>query len=215
MPGTVIPPLTLGSLIKVTYRTHVLAQVGEVTSGLVVSALTGAVPSLQSLADYLQSQFEAAAPPLFANTVVLRSCRLDLQSAVTGFVLVSAEGTSNNLNGTGGATLAPTQVAPVVAKITGLAGPSHRGRIYSPFMPLAGLAASGELLVGFRNALTSIWSSVLGPQTLAAGPNSITVSPVLFHKGGPFVTYDDILDIRATGMLGTQKRRGDYGRANP
>lgn len=169
--------------------------------------------SIIQAATAVQAVADAILPPTIGNDAVVTDVILEKLSSATGVVQLSTVGVGARPVGTGGANSVPDQVAPVVQKFTGLAGPRNRGRVYWPFIPTASLSADGELSGAAAVALTAAAGNLFGGQSFTVGGASITVVPHLFHRTPIFGTTE-ILAFFCVGKLGTQKRRGDYGKLN-
>jgi hypothetical protein len=116
-------------------------------------------------------------------------------------------------NGTGGATLAPMQAAPVIGWETPLAGPSQRGRFYVPFMPGDKVnVTTGELAVLYHGAVQTFANDLVTVAIAGTGGNQTVVNQVIWHRN--LLNADIISAGVARFKIGTQKRRGNYGKQN-
>jgi hypothetical protein len=178
-----------------------------------VSAVTGGGLDVQQLAVQFLANIQADWPAVNDSTVTLDCVKSFLLDSTTGKVLQSGIALDNATVGTHVAGIAPSQVAPVVNKGTGLAGRKYRGRCYFPFMTVAYLTSTGELTAAGQVALQAYYAGFISTQVLAAGGSSTTLVPVLKGAALPLAPTD-IVSRLVTGKLGTQRRRGDYGRVN-
>ena len=115
--------------------------------------------------------------------------------------------------GTGGATIAPMQAAPIIGWETPLAGPAQRGRFYMPFMPGDKVnTTTGELAPLYHGALQGFANALVGVATVGGGGNVTAVNQVIWHR------ETQTTDIIAAGVarfrIGTQKKRGNFGKQN-
>lgn len=189
------------------------SQQGQNTCYYQVTAVLGGGLTVQQIASTFLTSLTGAWRTPNASNVLLGGVIADYMVTATGKVQQSAIARDGATVGLNGATIAPSQSAPVVKKLTGLAGRSKRGRCYFPFLPLAYIDANGELTNAGVTALQSWYSSWIDTQVLAVGAVQTTMVPVLTHKSAPLVPIP-ITATQVTGKVGTQKRRGDYGRAN-
>jgi hypothetical protein len=178
-----------------------------------VTLIVGVGLSLQEIADSFLTIFQASWTGLIDATSFISGVQAELLVAATGKVIQSAQAVDNVTGGTGGGGAVPSQVAAVVRKITGFAGRKHRGRIFAPFLAFSFLQANGELTAGSVASFTAATQNVFGNQNMLMGLRETDLQATLQHKGAP-ITTDDVVDFQCTGKLGTQRRRGDYGRTN-
>lgn len=107
----------------------------------------------------------------------------------------------------------PGQVSGIIRLRTAFAGHSHRGRVYLPFpseahnevpgLPTPEYVQAGQLLA-------STWFA--GRNMPGAGPDFVTLQPVIFHRISG--STDEITTADCRKLWATQKRRGSYGRTN-
>jgi hypothetical protein len=205
-------------LLKFTATAIVGKQLGEITCHQRVTAVVAGGISLQQMADLLVVLSDGNWPSKLAPQATAGDVYMELLVRATGKVSQSAVGVSARPFGIGGVSMAPTQAAAVVKKITGLAGRAFRGRVFVPFIPDSFLTTGGELSAGVSAAYATFVALLFGPQTFTVGGSSTTVAPVLVHQ--PSVAYplpladQDVTAFVGTGKIGTQRRRGDYGQAN-
>lgn len=121
--------------------------------------------------------------------------------------------TRPNVAGTAGAKMLPSQVRPVIKWKTDFVGRGYRGRMYA-FTPEATAIGTAELpSAGLIGALTN-FAAAIATGTIQAGT---TWTPVIWHKVGPHTPVafsTPITSGAASGLWGTQRRSGDYGRPN-
>lgn len=212
-----VPNVTLGDLLRIRATAYMNGQTAVWGSDVRVASSVGVGLTLPQFAAALTTIFDAEIPDTIADDATVSDLIVELLVPTTGQVAQSALGISTRPVGTGGATAVPTQAAAIVRKITGLAGPSHRGRMYWPFLTSDMMETNGEITAAAKTAITLASISMFGPNTLTSGANSVTLNPILIHRGvGPVVvTYDDIITFLTGPKIGTQRRRGDYGKPNP
>jgi len=210
------PNITTGDVLRFRATANLNGQIAVWGCDQRVASVVAGGISVQDLAQLLIAVFDVQVPPTMGATATGGDCIVELLSSTTSRVLQSALGLSADPAGTGGADTVPTQVAAVVAKKTGLAGPSNRGRMYWPFLPASGITPTGELGLALKGDIETACDAMFGTQTFTVGPSSITTVPILLKSlrlpHAPGIT--DVSVFEATGKLGTQKRRGDYGKPN-
>lgn len=202
---------TVGELVKVTIAAaYDNNQVQECNVGYQCTAIGGA-DTRALLGPAVQTFFNNRLLPNMGVTSTIYGWRVQqlapLPPATTVFGV-------NQVNGTAGATTAPTQARPLLSFITDFSGRKYRGRIYL-FTPTfdcstplsypnaATLGTINNLGNDLRGSVVvggSTWKSViLHKPSAPAGP--WTSTPITNHKAGNF--------------FATQRRSGNTGRLNP
>jgi len=210
------PNITTGDVLRFRATANLNGQIAVWGCDQRVASVVAGGISVPDLAQLLIAVFDVEVPPTMGATATGGDCIVELLDPATGRVLQSSLGLSADPAGTGGADTVPTQVAAVVAKKTGLAGPGKRGRLFWPFLPASGITPTGELGLALKGDIEAACAAMFSTQTYTVGPSSITTVPVLI-KSDPLphaLLLTDISVFEATGKLGTQKRRGDYGKPN-
>ena len=212
------PSAAVGDLFTVIHPQYISPQVGEVTVGYAVAATTGTSATYQEIIDQLDTNWRGSGlRALACDSVTFEKSRLYVLDPATGLATQIAVTANGESNGTSTLGLCPYQAAAVVKKQTPRAGRSGRGRFYHPFLILSALTFVGELAAAFITSLNnaiSTWFQAVTPITVGSGGNTATVAPVIIHRSPLPLTSDPITTIACTGSIGTQKRRGDYGRTN-
>lgn len=114
--------------------------------------------------------------------------------------------------GTAGANACPKQSAPIISYYTAFAGPGGRGRTYLPFPSTTDITTLGEMTAGYKTNATVIAASRSAVFALSDAGRTAELTPGLWRRTGNVFTTIDLAFIRS--KVATQKRRGDYGRAN-
>lgn len=212
MPMT---PLLVDDLLRLTATALANRQQAQVTCHFRVSSVAGASLTVKEVADAWQAICDSAWPGVLAPTSFGGNCLVERVLVTGGAVAEYAEGVSTFPPGTVGTSHVPTQVAPIIKKFTGVAGPKHRGRVFMPFMPADFMTDAGELdPVG--GTAYGLWHATVfaRPMTLGTLPDQVVLTPVLFHRHPTASTTEDIALFTVSPKIGTQKRRGDYGTPN-
>jgi len=121
--------------------------------------------------------------------------------------------------GTNGAAVLPGQDSPVVSWATTLAGPRFRGRIFLPFPSANAINATGRLTALAISLYASLGTAYVTPVVAGVGPNTSTLrlclrSEVIPHTVPKVYIYPLVVTGSASAKMGTQRKRGDYGRLN-
>lgn len=212
-----VPNPAAGQFLKVRATASIGGQTAVWGSDFRISSIGGAGLTLEDMADFVGTIFDGELPPTLANTVAVGRPILELIAPLTGVVLQSFLGVSSFPVGTGGATCAPKQVAAIVQKVSGLAGPSNRGRMYWPFLSTTFLNTDGTISGAGRTAITTAAINCFFTLTPTVGADSVNLEPVITTRQpvGVPVEYIEIIGLVTSTKLGTQKKRGDYGKPNP
>lgn len=213
------PPPVVGDYLKLTARAWTIGQIGQVSCHYKVTAVAGGGVSVQGIADSFAVITDTQWPFILCPEAVSDAPFVELLSLGTGKVQQSAIGVHTPAIGVVGTDQCPTQVAAVVKKVTGFAGQAYRGRLYFPFVPRDHVTADGELsaagVTAYQGTAVAMFQAFVATQ----GLSSTSLTPYLLHTPGPAFPLPlvgvEIFNFLVTGRLGTQKRRGDYGRLNP
>jgi hypothetical protein len=134
---------------------------------------------------------------------------------VKGFTLSNAAPAYDDANsgiGTGGLNPLPSQVAGLVTLVTNSAGRHGRGRVYVPFPAQSDVSGLEVPTAAYVAKLDSLGGFLDDVQTVAAGGNSVTLTPCIVNRD--LISTIDIVNFRSRTKWATQRRRGDYGPGN-
>lgn len=191
-------------------------QLGLSTGGYLVTAKNDVGLDIQTFASRLIVAMAGAIIAKISTAVQFNGVTVELLDAVTGRVTQSAFGDAGLAAGTRDVSVLPTQVAAVVRKKTGFAGRKFNGRLFIPFCASDWADAGGELSVTGEGDSVVMANAYFQTRTVTlagAGSPSLTVSPVLIHRGAPPSTTAVVAQV-TSHKFGSQKRRGDYGKSN-
>lgn len=203
-------PIVVNDLVKVRVCCQETNQISLNSLTYKITALTGA-PTYEDLAGHLAANLSGAYAPFISNTSKFYGISMQryFPTAMQPVIAI------RNDVGTGGATTAPRNAAAIITKKSSVPGKQGRGRIYVPFIATANLSVDGSI---------SPAGLVLMDAIITAGLATVTALVVNF--AGDTVSFDPTL-VSATGifrsalvgaysksLVGTQKRRGDFGRPN-
>lgn len=204
-------------------RAYVFDPVSPVQIGINVhhyrvTGISNGGCSQGQIAGTFDASLAALMKPLITDNVTYRGI---LVQKVWPKPVVTAEGSAANAGpGTGGATAMPTQVSPLIKKVTAKAGRAFRGRTYIPFPPMAAATAQGNMTAGYNITMQSLAAYLRGVITVTVVTVQTVLQPVIWHRNGygqPPVNIggnDDVTDTFAMTLFATQRRRGNYGRVN-
>lgn len=206
------PPLALGQRLRITVGFYANGQLGEMTEDYQVTSYT-TPPPIQLVGDDFLTAVQANCPAVMPTAVTISGVIVEAYDSSNVKVSQSFVAPDNVTVGTLATNLLPTQVAAVFTKVTGYAGRSMRGRLYWPFLGASQVTAVGELTGAAATAISTAVNDTFTSPALAGGGNVVSLTSMLFHRKTP-LAMTEINFHNVTGKLGTQRRRGDYGRAN-
>lgn len=214
MPG--VRP-QVGDIVELRHVYTCQAQIGENIVHYKVGAITGGGATLIEASSGFGFLLTTTAPPCMPSIAAYYGTSAkNLVDPAT-----SAQSSVFNTVGTLSASVSPKQVAVVLSLTSSLAGPKNRGRNYFPFFSAGLIAANGQLSaagLALFNTLLSNGMPLIHVIDDGAG-NTTTYGKVILHPGPLTVPVDPARSTLVTfqttqSKLGTQRRRGDYGRVN-
>lgn len=116
--------------------------------------------------------------------------------------------------GTATGNLAPRQSCPMLQKQTGVRGAKGRGRIFLPFFSDLFITGAGHLSGAGQAITNNIGNTLLSNLTVGPtiGGDTAALVPVLVNQ--KTLATIDLTGFNNPIKLGTQKRRGDFGKPN-
>ena len=153
-----------------------------------------------------------------ANAANYASTCIQVYDAPNLYPMIGTEASAGV--GLSGPIALPKQTCGVITKITDYAGGGGRGRMYAPFPAIDATELTGgsQPLARHTGLLGNIANAFMTVTPVnGAGGGSLQLVPVLRYsiKPGPTTHgYRDITGFRVRSKWGTQRKRGDYGRAN-
>lgn len=201
-------PINNADQILVRVACYVNNQVGLNTFYFVLANAVG-TNTLENFAGALDSIIAASYKPVLANTASYYGSSVQrIFPAPTQPVFTVA----NTGVGTGGADLSPMQASALITRFTAVAGRTGRGRVYIPFLPTAAYTAVGGLQGSFVTLINVIGTALLAPNTITTSfADTIDTNPQIVRQ---HVTWTTVTSYLTRTKIATQKRRGQYGRAN-
>lgn len=208
-----VPNPAVGQFLRLTALAYVNSQIGQNACDFQIGAQLGTGSTLNALLNAWSTTVVSNWLPPMPSNVILTGTIAQLFDTITGKVTQSVVKEDGTNHGAGSADVAPTQVAFVVKKKTGLAGKKFNGRFFYPFLDAAQLTADGQIAGAYQTTIVAALSLTFGSQSLITAGNGYSVIPQILHRPAP-LTGTIVSVIVSSGQLGTQRRRGDYGRRN-
>jgi len=212
-------PVAVGDVIKMrvyTYNT-VRSQLGINVFYYLIGGVTGGPGSLQDLAgglDLLVGPQYVNWLPDNCNYSGIRVERVDPAPTPSVIAVGSAA------PGAGSSAVSPAAACGILRRSTDIRGPGGRGRIFAPFVDHGNLTVGGDLSVAGQTLLDLISQVTLASNTGFILPVIGTVIPAtyslicgLYAATNP-VPFRPLTGFKVESKIGTQHRRGDYGKQN-
>ncbi len=210
-----VPVIALAQWVRLTVVCTQNGQQCQNVGWFVVAAAGGASLTLPALLGAYISSIDLDVRAVLSEDTDFAGVLGAVLHPVTGVTLLSSSVTTGGASpGDEAGPPCPSVACPIIRKSTGMAGRSHQGRFFGPPLPASKVDVDGEVLAAFLPTLNAYAFSCFGAQTLTVGADSVSLEPRLKHSGIP-LSGDEILTFAATGRIGSQHRRGDYGRTNP
>lgn len=200
----------VGDVLQMRVMTYLSPQLGENLLHYSVTAV-GGTPTTDNVAQW----FDSVAAPVYKAVLTAAATYVGTNMRRL-FPGPTTETLANVNTGLGGSGITPLgmQVSGLITKQTGLVGKANRGRVFLPFPSTADISVTGVPIAGYLTNAGALGRALLvTPLVLTVGASSLTVQPVLLHRATSTVTPLD--DFRVSSAFATQRRRGNFGRANP
>jgi hypothetical protein len=114
--------------------------------------------------------------------------------------------------GTAGANPQPKQLAGLLRKNTDRPKEKGRGRLYVAFPATADNSSTANPIAGYITRLNTLGTALSTNVLVGTAPNTATLKPVLWDR--TLLQATDIASMTGQAYWATQRRRGDYGKAN-
>jgi len=176
-----------------------------------VSSTSGTGVTLQFMATQMDALLQANYKNILCNQATYRGVGMTNLASPRSVQAVSA---ANAGPGTGGANMAPTQVRGLISWYSNLAGRAYRGRTYTPFVPANGVQTDGSPLPAYVTILDAVRVILAGPIVFTSGANTSTISLAIYHRRPLPATFSAVTLSITRNKFATQRRSGQYGRAN-
>lgn len=198
-------------VLEVRYVVALQNQVGINVFHWGVDSNVGTGATFQTAINTLEAAMAAAYKACISTSARYQGAglrRVSPSVPTAEFVSVATAGM-----GTGGANFLPKQISGILTKRTTLAGRRGRGRVYVPFPYAAANDTDGTPLAAYMTALGTLATAFALPnRVVGVGGNTTSLSPVVYQRGPKLTNV--ITSITTNDKWASQRRRGDYGRAN-
>lgn len=174
-----------------------------------VTNVGGTGLSLQQAADGLSTLWAAQMKPCVPNGGTYKGAKARVVFPTPTAVLISTNGAGAGTLGAGDQL--PPQVASVITLRASTAPPRTRGRLYMPAPTEAENSGTGVPTAAYITACAGIRTIMQVAQVITVGANSLTLTPVLYHRKPPQATYA-IDSVVSRSFWGTQRRRSGINR---
>lgn len=176
-----------------------------------VTALPGGVVSFVDVAAALSTAWATAYKALVENSTSFRGVRVRriFPAGNDAWAISTADAGP----GTAGNGALPLQTAGLITFAGPALGAKGEGRQYLPFPSVTDNLASGRPSPGYKLAATALGALIVADQDISVGG---VVFGTIRHVNFNITTHATVRlnTVLRVGEWATQKRRGDYGRAN-
>jgi len=199
---------------RATIFTWVSGQYGLMTQDFFVppGGFIGG-PTLGEMAKTVQQAVDGQLQAMLSTEANILGTKVNqIQPNVVGSVPLAGIAASNSIGSIDSRTVAK-QSALVVTKLSLVSGKSGRGRLYVPFPTASEFIAGGEPHPSYITNVDSFYAALFGVTSVTSVAGHANLVTVIYHrKTGGFTTQ---AGYRINEKFGNQRRRGDYGKANP
>lgn len=173
---------------------------------------TGALGNLDDAVDSISSAFGAAYKAILCAQAEYRG--ITAQKVFPLPLSVAVTSSAGAGFGTVLGDALPKQSCGVIKKLTDLAGPRNRGRMYAAFPSEEDCITQGRPDPTYVIRLLNLASQLLINRLLGpvVGAPQLTLFPVVWSKTGN--VRNPLTGVAARTFFGTQRRRGDFGKPN-
>jgi len=212
-------PLTVGTLVQARFWCKDAEQASVNTNWWFVAAVGSPAATDDDLAAECDADGVIVYPPIINNFAEYRGVQVTIHGLAFPYASITAPVFSQIAisAGTGGTTALPRQTCGLASLQSPFPGPKHRGRVYSPFPPVAGDDGNGVPSAGFLADLAT-WVFVMAAGRLVSeSGRTATLVRVLVHAKDKLGVADAPTIVTASTVgtkWATQRRRGSFGRAN-
>lgn len=206
-------PMTVGDVVKVGFASWMFGQLGLNIRYYRVVAVGASQPSMQEVAQNFKTVFDGLYADLLVDDAEFLGCAVRNISPSPGEASFASTGAPVAGLETGDPM--PSQVSGIITLQTGLSGRDHRGRIYVPF-PSTTVNTPGDdrPSLAYISTLDSLGAEMIATQFITVGGASVDLKPLIFSPTNP-LAQSSVVGFVSRRAWATQRRRGNYGSANP
>lgn len=190
------------TLMQQQISLNVLTYVCTATAGTSDTYLNGAIK--------FDTLFNAAYKALLCNVAAYRG--VGVRRITPANLSIEYFTIANQGAGTAGANPLPKQTCGLLRKSTDRPKEKGRGRVYIAFPSLSDNSTLGNPIAGYITRLNTLGTALAQNVTVGTAPNTATLKPVLWDRA--LLQATDITAMPGQAYWATQRRRGDYGKAN-
>lgn len=202
--------LAVADVVQVRIVSGFQQQIGVNVLTYVCTAVTGGSKTYGDAALRISTLIATAYKALLTNLATYRGvgCRKIFPNPK------SIEYPDVSLAGAGvaGAGGLPKQISGLIRKGTDRPGEKGRGRIYIPFPAAADNTSSQLPSASYTTRLNALGSILISNVVVGTAPDTATLKPVIWDRS--LFQSTDIWSLYGQAYWATQRRRGDYGKAN-
>jgi len=180
-----------------------------------VAATAGIPLTLSQISNLFSARVQNAYKNLMPPTASYRGC--DFRNLMPPATLPFPETVDDGV-GLTGTTLTPTQVSMLIRTQANFAGRGYIGHVYPGLISATYVDVDGAL-TGAGSAALTILANLLGPSfALVGDTGQASLALTIRHPNtlGPVIVpvWTRVLTVLPSGLLATQRRRGEFGARN-
>jgi len=200
----------VADVVQMRIVTGMQQQIGVNVLTYVCTAITGASKTYADGALRFSTLLNAAVKALIVNTATYRG--IGVRKIFPNPKSIEYSDVSLTGVGTAGASGLPKQVAGLLRKGTDRPGVQGRGRVYIPFPAASDNSTSQAPIAGYVTRLNTLGTALAAVVIVGTAPDTATLKPVIWDR--EHFQSTDVASLIGQPYWGTQRRRGDYGKAN-
>lgn len=199
-----------GDVVQVRLVSILQQQISINVLTYVCTAIAGTSETYANGAIRFDTLINAPYKALMCNIAAWRG--VGVRRIYGGALSVEYSTIANQGAGTAGANPQPKQVTGLLRKSTDRPKEKGRGRAYIPFPATADNSTLGNPLAGYITRLNTLGAVLQQTVVVGTAPNTASLKPILWDRD--LLQATDILAVVGQAYWATQRRRGDYGKAN-
>lgn len=176
----------------------------------VCTAIAGTSDTYQNGAVKFDTLLNAAYKALMCNLAFWRG--VGVRRITPTQLSVEYSTIANQGAGTAGASPQAKQISGLIRKVTDRPKEKGRGRLYVSFPSTTDNSSTGNPIAGYITRLNTLGTALAQNVVVGSAPNTATLKPVLWDRS--LFQATDIISMPGQAYWATQRRRGDYGKAN-
>lgn len=202
--------LAIADVIQVRIVSILQQQIGINVLTYVCTATTGASKTYGDAALRVSSLINAAFKALISSAATYRG--IGVRKIFPNPKSIEYPDVSLTGVGTSGPNPLPKQTCGMIRKSTDRPGVQGRGRLYIPFPSTADNSTTPVPIPTYVTRLNTLGAALSVPIVVGTAPDTATLKPVIWDRA--HFQSTDVSSMPGQLFWGTQRRRGDYGKAN-